>query len=114
MRCNDGQGSAASGRNEMAGRFSAIAAVAAALLSALPPSRVSAQAPPPQRPPVDLVCCYQEKPRCEGTCPVTDAEQREDCMRDCEGRLRTCLAQGVFAPKRGQEVPCVKRPGQPG
>jgi hypothetical protein len=71
-------------------------------------SRVSAQQPQPKLS-VNETCCYQEKPKCEATCPIMDAERREACLRDCEGRLRACLTQGAFAPKHGQNVICMRR-----
>jgi hypothetical protein len=77
-------------------------------LAIWPLPQASAQRTAP-RPPVNEVCCYQEKPRCESTCPIMDAEQRESCLRDCEGRLRECLTQGAFVPKHGQNVICVRR-----
>jgi hypothetical protein len=64
------------------------------------------------KPAVDLNCCYGQKPKCESYCPIMDGEERDSCMRDCEGRLRICLAQGVFDPRQhGENVMCFKRPG---
>ena len=88
-----------------------IGAFTLVLLAALLPSRVMAQAGQP-KPEVDLNCCYGQKPKCESYCPIMEAEQRESCMRDCEGRLRVCLAQGLFDPRQhGENVMCFKRPG---
>jgi hypothetical protein len=65
-----------------------------------------------RKPEVDLNCCYGQKPKCESYCPIMDGEQREVCLHDCEGRLRVCLAQGVFDPRQhGDNVMCFKRPG---
>ena len=78
------------------------------LLAALLPSRAAGQ----PKPEVDLNCCYGQKPKCESYCPIMDAKQRESCLRDCEGRLRMCLTQGVFDPRQpGENVMCFKRPG---
>jgi hypothetical protein len=88
----------------------AVRAATFAIFSALCISQAAAQQPQ-QKPPPDLVCCHQEKPKCESTCPISDEEQREACTRDCEGRLRACLTHGAFSPKQGQDVVCVKRPG---
>jgi hypothetical protein len=86
-------------------------AVAMVLLAALLPSRAMAQAGQPKSE-VDLTCCYGQKPKCESYCPIMDAGQRETCLRDCEGRLRICLTQGVFDPRQhGENVMCFKRPG---
>jgi hypothetical protein len=86
--------------------------VAAAFLLATlvwgPVSKVSAQQSQPKLP-INETCCYQEKPKCEATCPIIDEEPREICLRDCEERLRGCLAQGAFVPKHGQNVICVRR-----
>jgi hypothetical protein len=97
----------------MAGRILTLGGIAAAtlLLATLawgPVSKVSAQQSQPKLP-VNETCCYQEKPRCEATCPIMDEEPREACLRDCEGRLRACLTQGAFVPKQGQNVICVRR-----
>ena len=81
------------------------------VLVALTGSRAIAQTGRP-KPEVDLNCCYGQKPKCESYCPIMDGEQRESCLQDCEGRLRVCLAQGVFDPKQhGENVMCFKRPG---
>lgn len=92
----------------MASKLRKMGSVAVAALSIWPLSQASAQRTAP-KPQVNEVCCYQEKPACESTCPIMDAERRESCVRDCEGRLRECLAQGAFVPKRGQNVICVRR-----
>ena len=92
----------------MASRVCVIGAAAVVALSIWPLSQASAQRTAP-KPAVNETCCYQEKPRCEGSCAIIDAEQRESCLRDCEGRLRECLAQGAFVPKHGQNVICVRR-----
>jgi hypothetical protein len=68
-------------------KSSTIGAVTMVLLAALLPSRAMAQAGQP-KPEVDLNCCYGQKPKCESYCPIMDAEQREGCLTDCEGRLR--------------------------
>jgi hypothetical protein len=86
----------------------AAAALLFATVAGGPHSRVSAQQSQPKLP-VNETCCYQEKPRCEATCPIMDQEPREACLRDCEGRLRECLTQGAFVPKMGQNVICVRR-----
>jgi hypothetical protein len=97
----------------MASRFLKVGAFAALALLAVtiacgPVLPVSAQQAQPKLP-VNETCCYQEKPKCQSTCPIMDEERREGCLRDCEGRLRECLSQGAFVPKHGQNVICVRR-----
>ncbi len=88
-----------------------IGAVAMLVFAALAPSRAPAQSSH-QKPPVDLNCCYEQKPKCESYCPIMDVEQRQSCLRDCEERVRVCLSQGVFDPRQpGHNVMCFKRPG---
>jgi hypothetical protein len=95
----------------MANTSRAIGTVAMLVFAALPTSLAMAQTGQP-KPAVDLNCCYGQKPKCESYCPIMDAEERESCLRDCEGRVRICLAQGVFDPRQhGENVMCFKRPG---
>ena len=96
----------------MAVKIRAVGAVAMLVLATWSLSQASAQTAP-AKPPVDQNCCYAQKPRCEGSCPITDAEQRESCRRECEGRVRACLTHGAFAPKHGENVVCVKLPSGP-
>jgi hypothetical protein len=76
-----------------------------------PESKVSAQQSQPKLP-INETCCYQEKPKCEATCPIVDEEAKEACRTECEGRLRGCLTQGAFVPKHGQNVVCFRMPGR--
>jgi hypothetical protein len=90
---------------------SAIVASAVLILAGLAAAGAVAQTGQP-KPAIDLNCCYGQKPKCESYCPIMDHEQREVCVHDCGGRLRVCLAQGVFDPRQhGDNVMCFKRPG---
>jgi hypothetical protein len=94
-------------------RCSGVRMLAILVLAIWSPTAASAQKEQP-KPPVDQVCCYTEKPRCESTCPIMSPDQREVCLRECEGRLRGCLAQGVFVPPHGKDIMCFKVPTAPG
>ena len=94
-------------------RSSAVGARALMILAVLAVGGASAVAQTKQpKPTVDLNCCYGQKPKCESNCPILGGEQRDLCLRDCEERVRVCLAQGVFDPRHhGENVMCFKRPG---